>query len=141
MILDKGINVSYIISKKPEGSPLADWVIPTMIFEMDPQIMWKMIWKWCKDSSITDFSIRSLLDWDYYKERIGNIILKFITIPAALQGCKNPFPKVVYPDWLNKKIKEMSSVFKQRKLLNYFAKAPDIEDFGKRDIIMTDWEK
>lgn len=61
---------------------------------------------------MNDFSVQKLLDWDYYKERFGNIILKLITIPAAMQGCQNPFPKVPYPEWLNRKIKEMSSIFK-----------------------------
>jgi len=46
--------------------------------------MKKMIWKWCKDLSINDFSLKNLLDWEYYKERFGNSILKIITIPAAL---------------------------------------------------------
>ena len=81
---DSGINVKYIIAKKPEEAPIADWVIPIMIFSMEPQVTKKMIWKWCKDLSITDFSVQSLLDWNYYKERFGNIILKLITIPAAM---------------------------------------------------------
>lgn len=37
-----------------------------------------------------DFDIRSLLDWEYYLERLGKCIQKIITIPAALQ-------KVTYP--------------------------------------------
>lgn len=32
-----------------------------------------------------DFDIRSLLDWDYYLDRLGNCIRKIITIPAAMQ--------------------------------------------------------
>lgn len=32
-----------------------------------------------------DFDIRSLLDWDYYLERLGKCIQKIITIPAAMQ--------------------------------------------------------
>lgn len=32
-----------------------------------------------------DFDIRSLLDWDYYLERLGKCIQKIITIPAAIQ--------------------------------------------------------
>ena len=41
--------------------------------------------KWTKRSNLTDFDIRSLLDWDYYIERLGSAIQKIITIPAALQ--------------------------------------------------------
>ena len=32
-----------------------------------------------------DFDIRSILDWDYYLDRLGNCIRKIITIPAAMQ--------------------------------------------------------
>lgn len=29
--------------------------------------------------------VRDILDWDYYRERLGNTIQKIITIPAAMQ--------------------------------------------------------
>lgn len=38
-----------------------------------------------KDPAMEDFGIRSLLDWDYYLERLGKCIQKIITIPAAMQ--------------------------------------------------------
>ena len=41
--------------------------------------------RWLKDTSITDFDIRTVLDWDYYIERLSGTIQKIITIPAALQ--------------------------------------------------------
>jgi DNA polymerase epsilon subunit 1 len=46
--------------------------------------MKKFIRKWLKDSNHTDFNMRSLIDWDYYKERLAGTILKIVTIPAAL---------------------------------------------------------
>jgi DNA polymerase epsilon subunit 1 len=45
--------------------------------------MKKFIRKWCEDNTINDFDLRSLLDWDYYKERLAGTILKIVTIPAA----------------------------------------------------------
>jgi DNA polymerase epsilon subunit 1 len=39
--------------------------------------------KWCKVSS--DVGIRSIIDWSYYKQRLGSAIQKIITIPAAMQ--------------------------------------------------------
>ena len=90
--------------------------------------------------------MRSLIDWEYYKERVGSSILKIVTIPAALQGCQNPFPKVQYPDWLKKKIKELTSVFKQKKLSDYISSSrftnmfsaggglQNIEDIGKSKV-------
>jgi hypothetical protein len=29
--------------------------------------------------------VRDMVDWEYYKERLGNAIQKIITIPAAMQ--------------------------------------------------------
>jgi len=31
--------------------------------------------------------VRDIVDWDYYRERLGNTIQKIITIPAAMQVC------------------------------------------------------
>lgn len=39
-----------------------------------------------------DFDIRSILDWEYYLERLGKCIQKIITIPAALQKVTYPLP-------------------------------------------------
>jgi DNA polymerase epsilon subunit 1 len=39
--------------------------------------------KWCRISS--DASIRSIVDWSYYKQRLSSAIQKIITIPAAMQ--------------------------------------------------------
>jgi hypothetical protein len=43
--------------------------------------------KWCRISS--DASIRTIVDWSYYKQRLSSAIQKIITIPAAMQ-------KVIY---------------------------------------------
>ena len=59
-----------------------------------------------------DFDIRNILDWDYYKERLGSSIQKIVTIPAALQKCQNPIRKIPYPDWLKKRIAIMENPFK-----------------------------
>jgi len=48
--------------------------------------------------------IRDILDWDYYRERLGNALQKIITIPAAMQSVANPVPRVKHPDWLHKKV-------------------------------------
>lgn len=49
--------------------------------------------------------VRDVVDWDYYRERLGSAIQKIITIPAALQGLLNPVPRVKHPDWLHKKVR------------------------------------
>ena len=50
------------------------------------------------------FDVRDIIDWDYYKERLGKTIQKIITIPAALQMVPNPVPRVAHPDWLQRKV-------------------------------------
>jgi DNA polymerase epsilon subunit 1 len=49
--------------------------------------------------------VRDILDWDYYRERLGNAIQKIITIPAAMQFVPNPVPRVKHPDWLTKLVR------------------------------------
>jgi hypothetical protein len=48
--------------------------------------------------------VRDIVDWGYYKERLGSAIQKIITIPAALQHLSNPVPRVKHPEWLYKKV-------------------------------------
>ena len=49
--------------------------------------------------------VRAIVDWDYYRERLGSAIQKIITIPAAMQRVPNPVPRVKHPDWLYKKVR------------------------------------
>ena len=86
LVKDKGLNVKFVICKKPLDVPISERTIPTIVFQTEPSIMRSYIKKWCNDYSITDFDMRSLIDWDYYKERVGSTILKIVTIPAALQS-------------------------------------------------------
>lgn len=48
--------------------------------------------------------LRDIVDWNYYRERLGGAIMKIITIPAAMQHVPNPVPRVRHPDWLFKKV-------------------------------------
>ena len=48
--------------------------------------------------------MRDILDWAYYRERLGSAIMKIITIPAAMQHVPNPVPRIRHPDWLYKKV-------------------------------------
>ncbi len=53
--------------------------------------------------------LRDIVDWNYYRERLGGAIMKIITIPAAMQHVPNPVPRVKHPDWLSKKARVESS--------------------------------
>ena len=76
-----------------------------------------------------------MIDWDYYKERLGSSILKIITIPAALQRIQNPNPRIAQPEWLKRRIRSLEEKFRQKKIDSMFkrvtpqkAKMRDLED-------------
>ncbi|XP_070548417.1 DNA polymerase epsilon catalytic subunit A-like isoform X2 [Ptychodera flava] len=121
MVKDKGLSCKFIIAKKPEGAPVTERAIPLAIFQAEPGVKRHYLKKWLKSSSMSDFDIRNILDWQYYIERLGSAIQKIITIPAALQQVSNPVPRVAHPDWLHKKLVEKNDVFKQKKISEMFA--------------------
>jgi len=128
MVKDAGITCKFIISKKPDGAPVTERAIPLAIFESEPSVRQHYLRRWLKDNSLTDFDIRKILDWEYYLERLGGTIQKIITIPAALQGCTNPVPRVAHPDWLHKKIVEKNDTLKQRKMTEMFTKVKEVPE-------------
>ncbi|XP_060547856.1 DNA polymerase epsilon catalytic subunit A [Pantherophis guttatus] len=128
MVKDAGLSCRFIISKKPEGSPVTERAIPLAIFQAELSVRKHYLRKWLKSPSLQDFDIRTILDWDYYIERLGSTIQKIITIPAALQQVKNPVPRVRHPDWLHKKLLEKNDVYKQKKISELFVSE------GKRQV-------
>lgn len=66
--------------------------------------------------------IRAIIDWQYYKERLGSAIMKIITIPAAMQRVTNPVPRVAHPDWLNKRIRAQTDTAQQTRLDGFFTR-------------------
>ena len=86
MVKDKGLSCRFIISRKPEGSPVTERAIPLAIFQTEDSVKRHYLRRWLKDASLSSFDIRDILDWQYYIERLNSCIQKIITIPAALQG-------------------------------------------------------
>ena len=109
----------YIITSFT-GAPVTDRAVPLAIFLSEPSVKRHYLKKWLKDNSMTDFDIRTNLDWAYYIELLGGCIQKVITIPAALQSVANPMPKVQHPDWLHKRMLEKNDVLKQRRINEIF---------------------
>uniref|UniRef100_A0A4W3JDP1 DNA polymerase epsilon catalytic subunit n=1 Tax=Callorhinchus milii TaxID=7868 RepID=A0A4W3JDP1_CALMI len=143
MVKDAGLSCRFVISKKPEGSPVTERAIPLAIFQAESSVKKHYLRKWLKCASLQDLDIRLILDWDYYIERLGSAIQKIITIPAALQQVKNPVPRVRHPDWLHKKLLEKNDIYKQKKINELFtntgvrqvcntqqSEIGDMEDFG-----------
>lgn len=141
MVKDKGLAVKYIISEKPKNAPVTERAIPVSIFSSELSVKRNFLRRWLLDSSLDDFDPRSIIDWNYYRERLESVVQKIITIPAALQDVKNPVPRVAHPDWLQKRIAVKNDKKKQSSLSNFFTKTDknpvnilkDIEDFGKDD--------
>lgn len=139
MVKDAGLACKYIISSKPIGSPVTERAIPVSIFSSDKKEFF--LKKWLKDPSLSDLDPRSVIDWDYYYERLSSVVQKIITIPAALQDVKNPVPRVPHPDWLQKRINTRNDTRQQSSISSFFTKSSktetvkaqlkDIEDFGE----------
>ncbi|KAI7977288.1 hypothetical protein EIK77_004704 [Talaromyces pinophilus] len=123
MIKDRGLNCRYIISSKPKNAPVTERAIPVTIFSAEENVKRFFLRKWLKDDP-DDMDPRSIIDWDYYLERLGSVIQKLITIPAALQKLGNPVPRVQHPDWLQRRINTRDDKFKQKKMTDMFAKNP-----------------
>ncbi|KAK4057447.1 DNA polymerase epsilon catalytic subunit [Microbotryomycetes sp. JL221] len=141
MVRDKGLACKFIISAKPQGAPVTERAVPVAIFSAEPSVKKHFLRKWLKDNALTDFELRSILDWDYYIERLGSVVQKLITIPAALQKIANPVPRIRHPDWLFRRVANLEDRFKQKRVDEMFARQKpaeraegvaisDIEDFG-----------
>ncbi|KAL2151114.1 hypothetical protein VTH82DRAFT_6212 [Thermothelomyces myriococcoides] len=119
MVKDKGLNCKFIICEKPKGAPVTERAVPVAIFSAEEETKRLYLKKWLKEEP-TDTDPRALLDWDYYLERLGSVIQKLITIPAALQKVRNPVPRVPHPDWLQRRINIKDDKMKQKKLTDIF---------------------
>lgn len=116
MVKDRGLACKFIVSAKPYGAPVTDRAVPVAIFNAEPQVKEHFLRRFLKDNSLTDFDLRSILDWDYYIERFAGVIQKLITIPAAMQKVPNPVPRVRHPDWLIRRVSAHDDRFVQSKL-------------------------
>lgn len=148
MVKDKGLNCKYIISSRPRTSPVTERAIPVAIFSAEDSVKKYFLRKWLKEDPGDEVDPRDVIDWEYYLERLGSVIQKLITIPAALQKVKNPVPRVPHPDWLERRIRIKEDKFQQKKMTDMFEKTDkpmleldinaldgrkklvDLEDFG-----------
>ena len=144
MVKDKGLNCKYIISSQPRNASVTDRAVPVAIFSAEENVKRFFLRKWLR-ADPSDMDPRSVIDWSYYLERLGSVIQKLITIPAALQKVANPVPRVHHPDWLERRIRTKEDVFKQTKMTDLFERKTlseadvntlenrvprDLEDFG-----------
>jgi DNA polymerase epsilon subunit 1 len=121
MIKDKGLNCKYIISARPRNVPVTERAVPVAIFSAEESVKRYYLRRWLKEDP-SDMDPRSIIDWNYYLERLGSVIQKLVTIPAALQKIPNPVPRVAHPDWLQKRINIREDKFQQQKMTDLFRK-------------------
>jgi DNA polymerase epsilon subunit 1 len=142
MVKDKGLACKFVISAQPAGAPVTERAVPVAIFSAEESVKRTYLRKWLRNNGLTNFELRSILDWDYYIERLGSVIQKLITIPAAMQGVWNPVPRIHHPDWLSKRVGAKDDKSHQRKMTEFFnsvapgmepAQPADIEDIGNKD--------
>jgi DNA polymerase epsilon subunit 1 len=81
--------VKYVISKLPNKASVTERAIPIQVLLHHEEVQKrKFMKKWTGDTNPdADFSLRAVIDWDYYKERLAGTIQKIVTIPAAFQNC------------------------------------------------------
>ncbi|KAG5492856.1 hypothetical protein JKF63_01436 [Porcisia hertigi] len=126
MVKDKGLACHFIISRMPVGRPVTERAIPVTIFRADAAIRTHFLRKWTSDTTVpSELNLKTLLDWDYYTARFSACVQKIICIPAALQSLPNPVPRVVHPEWLEKRIRHTNSRYRQVSLLGLLSKARD----------------
>lgn len=137
MIKSKGVSCKYVVSSQPHDAPVTERAVPTAIFAAPLETRVNYLKRWVdKNLTMDDCDIRGILDWDYYRERLGNAIRKIITIPAAMQQVENPVPRVAHPDWLLRALHEHKYGANQRRITQMFERkvapaAGDIEDIGR----------
>ncbi|SZF01166.1 unnamed protein product [Blumeria hordei] len=142
MVKDKGLNCKYIICSKPRNAPVTERAIPVAIFSAEATVKRTYLRKWFSENP-SSLDPKALIDWDYYIERLGSVIQKLITIPAALQKVRNPVPRISHPDWLQRRINVKDDKLKQKKVTDTFKsdlenknqninQSGDMEDFGNK---------
>ena len=134
MVKDKGLACKFIISAKPMGAPVTERAVPVAIFSAEEAVKRMYLRRWLKDSSLVNFDLRSILDWEYYIERLGSVIQKLITIPAAMQRVPNPVPRIRHPDWLFRRVASSVDKFKQNKVTDFF-KVKDSADGEETQLV------
>jgi hypothetical protein len=95
---DKGLACKFIISQKPVGAPVTERAVPVATLAAKESAKRTYLRKWLKDNSLANLELRKLLDWDYYIGRLGFVIQKLVTIPAAMQKMPNPMPRIRHLD-------------------------------------------
>ncbi|VDC07978.1 unnamed protein product [Peniophora sp. CBMAI 1063] len=146
MVKDKGLACRFIISARPAGTPVTERAVPVAIFSAEESVKRTYLRKWLKDASLSTFELRDILDWNYYIERLGSVIQKLITIPAAMQHVDNPVPRIRHPDWLHRRVAMKEDRFRQNALTRFafsveVSEKRKAKEAEKAGVSVEEWEE
>lgn len=120
-----GLATYYVVASQPDDAQVTERAIPVQVFDLKNQTLKnKLLRKWTKMADGTELDLRKLIDWEYYKGRYANAVLKIVSIPAALQAMDNPVPGIEYPAWLLKRCRELQDKRKQKTVTSFFSRLP-----------------
>lgn len=90
MVKDTGLACRFVISKKPEGSPVTERAIPLAIFQAEPTVRRHYLKKWLKVSDASNLDIRDVCQ--VFSPSICVLVL-FVQITSFLKICSWFFKK------------------------------------------------
>ncbi|KAF2717231.1 DUF1744-domain-containing protein [Polychaeton citri CBS 116435] len=138
MIKDKGLNCKFIVSSRPRNAPVTERAIPVAIFSAEDSVKRYYLRKWLRDGELGDVvDPRNVIDWQYYAERLGSVVQKLVTIPAALQKVQNPVPRVPHPEWLESRLRRKADRFQQVKMTEFWKKREGLGEIDPNVIPTT----
>jgi DNA polymerase epsilon subunit 1 len=120
ILREKGIACHLVIANRPVGASATERAIPIQIFSADESVKRSFLRKWLNDPFMTDYDIRAVIDWEYYRTRLGSTVQKLVIIPALEQRIPNPCPSIPVVDWMKRKIAIQNDKFQQTNLTKYF---------------------
>ena len=121
ILKEKGIACHLVIANRPVGASATERAIPVQIFQADESVKRSFLRKWLNDPSMQDYDMRAVIDWDYYRTRLGATVQKLVIIPALEQKIPNPCPTIPILDWMKKRIAIQNDKFQQTDLRNFFS--------------------
>lgn len=136
LLLSSSSQLSRVVSRERQlfacryNLPIAHFKFQARLFWLDPtrsglfaDVQRSYLRRWCKEGG--DLSIRTIVDWAYYKMRLGSAVQKIITIPAAMQKVRAQSV-------------ELNSLNLQHKLMNLVLAGVRRFDKGFENAFMSD---
>jgi len=122
ILKEKGICCHLVIANRPIGASATERAIPVQIFSTNESVKRSFLRKWLNDPFMNDFDIRNVIDWEYYKTRLGSTVQKLVIIPALEQRIPNPCPSIQVVEWMRKRVAIQNDKFQQTSLMGFVKK-------------------